>query len=189
MSARDPLENVPPELLDWHKGALAGDPVVCAAPQPGRPDFPCIQNQAFHALHSDVLGRSWPGGEERLRVAARTVTVETLDHGPVVLEEPSWCVIAHPDGNHRSGIRHDGVEHAASVDVPGRGRVEFLKANLTQFPFAESGSRDVKVVVEIDGEHPEFDPAGLGDLAAAITAHALYGLLPLKARLQSLGEQ
>lgn len=120
--------------------------------------------------------------------APHTVTVETLDHGPVVLEEPSWCVIEHPAGNHRSGIRHDGVEHAASVDVPGRGRVEFLKANLTQFPFAEHGSRDVAVVVEIDGEHAEFSPAGLGDLAVAITAHALYGLLPLRDRLQALRE-
>ncbi|MEJ8645273.1 hypothetical protein WKI68_36875 [Streptomyces sp. MS1.HAVA.3] len=50
--------------------------------------------------------------------APRIVTVQTLDHGPVVLDEPSWCVIEHQDGNHRSGIRHDGVEHAASVDVP-----------------------------------------------------------------------
>lgn len=116
------------------------------------------------------------------------VTVDTLDHGPVVLEEPSWCVVEHPAGNHRSGIRHDGVQHVAAVDVPGRGRVEFLAANLTQFPFAEHGSRDVKVVVEIDGEHPEFDSAGLGDLAAALTAHALYGLLPLRARLQALQE-
>lgn len=118
--------------------------------------------------------------------APRRVTVQTLDYGPVVLDEPSWCVVEHADGNHRSGIRHDGVEHAASVDVAGRGRIEFLKANLTQFPFAEYGSRDVRVVVEIDGEHPEFDAAGLGDLAASITAHVLYGLLPLRARLQSL---
>ncbi|MCX4780125.1 DUF6907 domain-containing protein [Streptomyces sp. NBC_01264] len=119
--------------------------------------------------------------------APRTVIVETLDHGLVVLEEPSWCVVDHPAGNHRSGIRHDGVQHAAVVEVEGR-RVELLRANLTQFPFSESGSRDVKVVVEIDGEHPEFDPAGLSDLAQAITAHALYGLLPLRDRLQALQE-
>ncbi|MGW7107013.1 DUF6907 domain-containing protein [Streptomyces xanthophaeus] len=118
--------------------------------------------------------------------AGRAVTVQTLDYGPVALVEPSWCVVEHPDGNHRSGIRHDGVEHAASVNVPGHGRIEVLKANLQQFPFAEHGSRDVSVVVEIDGEHYEFDPAGLGDLAAALTSHVLYGLLPLRARLQSL---
>ncbi|MFK0217739.1 DUF6907 domain-containing protein [Streptomyces vinaceus] len=121
--------------------------------------------------------------------APRTVIVQTLDHGPVVVVEPDWCVIEHPDGNHRSGIRHDGIEQAATVDVPGHGRVSFLKANLCQFPFAEYSSRDVKVAVEIDGECPEFDSAGLGDLAAAITAHVLYGLLPLRARLQALQEE
>ncbi|MER6252340.1 hypothetical protein ABT224_13370 [Streptomyces sp. NPDC001584] len=118
--------------------------------------------------------------------APHTVTVQTLDHGPVVLVEPSWCVVEHQDGNHRSGIRHDGVEHAASVNVPGYGRIDFLKANLQQFPFAEYSSRDVTVVVEIDGEHYEFDSDGLGDLASVIATHVLCGLLPLQARLQSL---
>lgn len=117
------------------------------------------------------------------------VVVDTVDHGLVEVDEPSWCAIdEHPAGNHRSGIRHDGVRHAASINVPGYGRIEFLAANLTQFPFAEHGSRDVTVVVEIEGEHHEFDPAGLGDLAAAITAHALYGLLPLRDRLRALQE-
>ncbi|MFE3580545.1 DUF6907 domain-containing protein [Streptomyces vinaceus] len=118
--------------------------------------------------------------------APRTVAVQTLDHGLVVLEEPSWCVAVHPDGNHRSGIRHDGAEYAATVDVPGRGRVGFLKANLCQFPFAEYGSREITATVEIEGDYYEFDAAGLGDLAAAITSHVLYGLLPLRARLHAL---
>ncbi|MFD5673694.1 DUF6907 domain-containing protein [Streptomyces sp. NPDC127040] len=116
--------------------------------------------------------------------AFHRVVVDTLDFGPIEIPEPSWCVIEHPAGNHRSGIRHDGVQHSASVEMDGR-RLELFKANLQQYPFG-SGSRDVKVVVEIDGEHPEFDPAGLGDLAAAITAFALYGLLPLRDRLQAL---
>jgi len=118
--------------------------------------------------------------------AGRTVTVQTLDHGPVMLDEPSWCAVEHRDGNHRSAIHHEGTEHAASIDVPGYGRVKFLTAFLSQFPFAEFGSRDVTVVVEIEGEHHEFGSAGLGDLAAALTSHALYGLLPLRKRLQAL---
>lgn len=72
---------------------------------------------------------------------------------------------------------------------PGTGRVPFLTAFLSQYPFAEHASRLVTVAVEIEGEHYEFDPAGLGDLAASITTHVLYGLLPLRARLQSLGEE
>ncbi|GAA3255891.1 DUF6907 domain-containing protein [Streptomyces lavendulae] len=118
--------------------------------------------------------------------APRTVTVQTLDHGDVTLAEPSWCVVEHPAGNHRSGIHHEGAECAATVDLPGHGRIEFLKASLSQFPFAEYGSRDVTVAVEVEGECYEFDSARLGDLAAAITSHALSGLLPLRARLQSL---
>ncbi|MEU6312361.1 hypothetical protein [Streptomyces sp. NPDC047014] len=120
--------------------------------------------------------------------AARAVTVQTLDHGPVEFVEPDWCVAVHVDGNHRSGIRHDGVEYAAAVTTPEGARVEFLKANLQQFPFAEHGSRDVSVVVEIDGEHPEFDAAGLWDLASALTGYALHTLLPLREQLRAIQE-
>lgn len=118
--------------------------------------------------------------------APRIVTVRTVDHGLVDLPEPSWCVKAHRDDVHRADIHHQGTEYAASVDVPGTGRVPFLTAFLSQYPFAEHASRRVTVAVEIEGEHIEFDSAGLGDLTAAITAHALYGLLPLRARLQAL---
>ncbi|MCX5586046.1 DUF6907 domain-containing protein [Streptomyces erythrochromogenes] len=118
--------------------------------------------------------------------APQIVTVRTVDHGLVDVPEPSWCSIAHRDDIHRADIHHQGTEHSASVDVPGLGRVSFLTAFLSQYPLAEHASRAVTVAVEIEGEHYDFDPAALGDLAAAITAHALYGLLPLKARLQSL---
>ena len=118
--------------------------------------------------------------------APRIVSVRTVDHGVVDLPEPGWCVEAHRDDVHRADIHHQGTEHAASVDVPGAGRVPFLTAFLSQYPFAEHARRRIAVAVEIEGEHYEFDPAGLGDLAAAITSHVLYGLLPLRARLQSL---
>jgi hypothetical protein len=118
--------------------------------------------------------------------APRTVSVQTLDHGLVAFECPSWCVKPHLDGNHRSGIHHQGVELPASIHIPGRGDVPFLTAFLSQYPFAEHGDRGVWAAVEIEGEHYEFGPAGLGDLAATLTSHALYALLPLRARLQSL---
>ncbi|MFB7781503.1 hypothetical protein ACFC1D_02160 [Streptomyces vinaceus] len=118
--------------------------------------------------------------------APRIVSVRTIDHGVVDLPEPSWCVKVHRDDVYRADIHHQGVEHAASVEVPGTGRVPFLTAFLSQYPFAEHASRRIAAAVEIEGEYYEFDPAGLGDLAAAITSHVLYGLLPLRARLQSL---
>jgi hypothetical protein len=119
----------------------------------------------------------------------RTVTVQTLDHGPVVLVEPDWCVAVHEDGNHRSGIRHDGVEYAAAVTTPDGEQIEFLRANLQQFPFSESGSRAVSVVVDINGDHPEFDPAGLWDLASTLTGYALHTLLPLREQLRAIEEE
>ncbi|MCC0099430.1 hypothetical protein K7B10_32580 [Streptomyces flavotricini] len=121
--------------------------------------------------------------------APRIVSVRTVDHGVVELPEPAWCVKVHRDDVYRADIHHQGVEQSAVVDVPGTGPVRFLTAFLSQYPFAEHGHRNVAVAVEIDGEHYEFDPAGLGDLAATLTAHALYTLLPLRARLQSLSEE
>ncbi|WP_327268790.1 hypothetical protein OG233_14030 [Streptomyces sp. NBC_01218] len=66
-AGRDPLEGIDPNLLDWHQGALNGDSVVCAFPQPGRPDYPCIWNRAYHPNHRDVFGNTWParGGDDR----------------------------------------------------------------------------------------------------------------------------
>ncbi|MFD5511375.1 DUF6907 domain-containing protein [Streptomyces sp. NPDC127051] len=121
--------------------------------------------------------------------APRIVSVRTVDHGVVDLPEPAWCVKVHQDDVHRADIHHQGVEQPAVVDVPDTGPVRFLTAFLSQYPFAEHASRGIAVAVEIEGEHYEFDPAGLGDLAATLTAHALYTLLPLRARLQSLGEE
>ncbi len=112
--------------------------------------------------------------------------MQTVDHGRVVVEEPSWCVKPHPGGIYRADIHHQGVEQPAGIHVPGRGDVTFLTAFLSQYPFAEHGDRGVWAAVEIEGEHYEFGPAGLGDLAATLTTHALYTLLPLRARLQSL---
>ncbi|MFF8264062.1 DUF6907 domain-containing protein [Streptomyces virginiae] len=121
--------------------------------------------------------------------APHTITVRTVDYGPVDLPEPSWCVKAHRDDIHRADIHHQGVEQPAVMHIPGRGDVPFLTAFLSQYPFAEHGDRGVWVAVEIEGEHYEFGPAGLGDLAATLTSHALYTLLPLRARLQSLSEE
>ncbi|MFD3698518.1 DUF6907 domain-containing protein [Streptomyces sp. NPDC058646] len=118
--------------------------------------------------------------------APRTVSVRTVDHGVVDLPEPSWCLGIHSDDVHMADISHRGEELSASVDVPGYGRVPFLNAFLSQFPFSEFGNRGVTVAVEIEGEHHEFDPAGLGDVAAALTSHALFVLLPMRRQLRAL---
>lgn len=118
--------------------------------------------------------------------APRTVTVQTLVGGPVAILEPSWCRSEHLAVERQADICHEGEELSAIVDTACHGRIPFLTAFLLQYPFSERGSRAVTVAVQIDGENHEFGPAGLGDLAATLTAHALYALLPLRARLQSL---
>ncbi|MFJ7207492.1 DUF6907 domain-containing protein [Streptomyces sp. NPDC098789] len=118
--------------------------------------------------------------------AGRTVTVQTSDHGTLAVPEPSWCRGEHLSRTARADIHHEGEELSATVDVPGFGRVSFLTAFLSQYPFAESSGRGVTVAVEIEGEHHEFDPTSLANLAAAVTAHALYGLLPLRRQLQAI---
>ncbi|MFF3617713.1 DUF6907 domain-containing protein [Streptomyces sp. NPDC002467] len=120
--------------------------------------------------------------------AHRTVTVQTSDHGRLTIPEPVWCRSSHSVRTARADIHHEGAEHAATVDVAGFGPVRFLTAFLSQYPFAEFSDRGVWVAVEIEGEHHEFDPAGLDGLAAAIAAHVRTGLMPLRHRLAALLE-
>ncbi|MFG3492983.1 DUF6907 domain-containing protein [Streptomyces sp. NPDC047972] len=178
MSAADPLDGISPELLDWHKGALEGDAAVCAAPQPGADDFPCIRNRAFHDRHRDVLGRTWPfDTEEPLYVAHRVpvidgaVTLDTSDHGPVTTQEPTWCLghSARTPG-YRIDLTHTGAEHtfAFASDT-------LLVAMLSQDPFVtDPERRRTRLYVEQTGYSAALDPAEVRQLAAALTVHAMH---------------
>ncbi|WP_051820649.1 MULTISPECIES: DUF6907 domain-containing protein [Streptomyces] len=178
MSDRDPLEGIPEALLDWHKGALEGDLAVCAAPQPGVDGFPCIHNRAYHDQHRDVLGRTWPfDAEEPLRVAHRvpvidgTVTLSTSDHGPVTTQEPGWCLghSARAPG-YRIDLTHTGPEHtfAFAGDT-------LLVAMLSQDPFVtDPERRRTRLYIEQTGYSATLDPAGVRQLAAALTVHAMH---------------
>jgi hypothetical protein len=98
----------------------------------------------------------------------RTVTVHTVDHGPVTFTCPPWCVAAHQDGGHRADVSHDGLK----VPLTFNGRT-VGHALISQAPYAELSTREVQgfVVVTYDEDHG-FDPAGLYDLAAAMDTHA-----------------
>lgn len=185
MSGHDPLEGIPPELLDWHKGALEGDLAVCGAPQPGHDDFPCIRNRAYHDRHRDVLGRTWRlDTEESLYVVRKApvvdgmVTVDTSDHGAVSLTEPSWCR-GHAVGTpgYRIDLTHSGAEHtfAFAGDT-------LLVAMLSQDPFVtDHERRRTRLYVEQTGYSATLDPAEVRQLAAALTVHAMH--------LRTLAEQ
>ncbi|MFD6889098.1 DUF6907 domain-containing protein [Streptomyces sp. NPDC059957] len=95
----------------------------------------------------------------------RTVTVPTLDGGPVTMPEPSWCA-GHP--NDPTGYRVD-LHHSAPVPVP-EGLIG-VDAELVEFPF---GRRPVplSVYVELVAPGATLDPDGLREFAAGLAARA-----------------
>ncbi|MGW2292299.1 DUF6907 domain-containing protein [Streptomyces phaeochromogenes] len=102
----------------------------------------------------------------------RTVTVSTVDHGPVTLPEPSWCMGHHEDGGSRVDIQHEGLE--TTLTLPTRsGPVAHLTATLESRPFVDDPFlRGVFVNVGIDGDTYPTGLAGLDVMADALTAQA-----------------
>jgi hypothetical protein len=105
--------------------------------------------------------------------AARMVTVQTVDRGPVVLPEPAWCVGRHPDGEYRADLTHDGPDVSLTVETEG-GAVELLTLLLTQSPFAARPEyRRPTVAVRLGGDYHRFrDQAALNALADSLAGHA-----------------
>lgn len=103
---------------------------------------------------------------------ARTVTVHTIDHGPVTLPEPAWCLSEHPGDGHRVDISHEGPE--AELALPTwAGPRTLMHAVFEQRPFTERRpGRGPFVNVEIGGDWYPADPAGLDQMAAALVEHA-----------------
>lgn len=118
--------------------------------------------------------------------ARRTVTVETVDHGPVTVTCPSWCLGVHPDGGYRVDITHAGRVMEFEADTS-RGPVVVLLAALELRPFTELPPGPVVFVnVEIGGDWYPSSPGQLESLAAALVGHAarLHGLAERLAELR-----
>lgn len=98
---------------------------------------------------------------------ARTVTVPTLDHGPVTLPEPAWCT-GHDDRPVEAlvDVHHSGHEHVVHYG----GGIE-LRAELVAYPY---GSRPVPVSlhVEVDTSDVTLDPPGLEAFATILDEQA-----------------
>lgn len=72
--------------------------------------------------------------------AHRTVTLTTMDHGPVTFDEPAWCIGHHwqPDGEiGRNDITHNSVRVKAGAELDGHGWLNLMAAYITWAPFAE----------------------------------------------------
>ncbi|MFF3912701.1 DUF6907 domain-containing protein [Streptomyces sp. NPDC001852] len=103
---------------------------------------------------------------------SRTIVVDTLDAGPVEVEEPSWC-LGHegwPLG-YRADITHNGPAVTAEVEAA-RGTVNFLEAHVTWAPFGEL-AREPYPLAYVEGLEPAtVDAAELRMVAARLAVYA-----------------
>ncbi|MBY8879731.1 DUF6907 domain-containing protein [Actinacidiphila acidipaludis] len=103
-------------------------------------------------------------------MTARTVSIETSDHGTVEVPEPAWCTgAAHPDGVERDAIAHTGPTINVMADTE-RGPRRLLELLLWADAFPTPANRHgdaVYVAVQLlDGDYFGYDVTGLDGLAA-----------------------
>ncbi|MFD3503741.1 DUF6907 domain-containing protein [Streptomyces sp. NPDC058678] len=100
----------------------------------------------------------------------RTVTLPTLDYGPVTLAEPAWC--AGHDG-HRPGSRADLTHISPETSLAFEG-LRVGTAVLFQAPYATIGASEPRASVHLDYEPglSGLNPSDLYDLAAAMDTGA-----------------
>ncbi|MFM9593358.1 DUF6907 domain-containing protein [Streptomyces scabiei] len=134
------------------------------------PVAPDVQATFAAALDRAYPLQPVPAAVQAPRYGSGTVTLQTLDRGEVVVDEPAWCV-GH-DGEtvgHRADITHNGTWTAAELDVDGD-TVEFLRARISHAPLTEAAIEPYPVA-DVDG-FPALDAEQLRDLAAKVGAHA-----------------
>ncbi|MEE1763683.1 DUF6907 domain-containing protein [Streptomyces sp. SP18BB07] len=121
----------------------------------------------------------------------RTITLLTVDHGLVTLDEPAWCVghTDHRPETHRADILHKGPD----VELTFRGG-EVLVACLAQSPYAtladsELGGPTIGVSVYPPGR--TLPPVGLYQLAASLDSYAdqIRGLAEQLTRILAGGDR
>lgn len=102
----------------------------------------------------------------------RTITLSTLDHGPVTLDEPAWC-IGHPNhrpDDHRTDILHAGED----VALVFHGR-HIGDASLVQSPFSTAEIPELcssTPGVSVSLLSLTLDPVQLYDFAATLDTYA-----------------
>ncbi|MER5468028.1 hypothetical protein [Streptomyces sp. NPDC002685] len=104
-------------------------------------------------------------------IEPRTVTLNTMDYGPVTFECPAWC-IGHgwqPDGEiGRNDIAHNSVRVKAAADTYSQGLQSLMRVWMTWAPFAELVPR-VSVVLDL---HGDFEAEEITHLAGVLRTAA-----------------
>lgn len=139
-------------------------------------DFTAEQQRIMQLL-AESIERAYPPRREPDRVqhpvyGDGTVTVETNDHGEIVIDEPAWC-LGHDDEpiGYRADVTHKGPWEAAEFMG-----VEFFPAGISWAPFSELHPEPYPVA-DI-WEFPPMEPDQLRELAALVGTQAgrLYRL-------------
>ncbi|GEK03492.1 hypothetical protein [Streptomyces sp. 1-11] len=109
---------------------------------------------------------------------ARTVTLDTMDHGPVTFTCPPWC-IGHGwqmgVGIGRNDITHRSVRVKAGVDTESHGLQPLMNAWISWAPFREMVPM-ISLVLDAEGDYQAEDgrriAGALGVAASRIEALA-----------------
>jgi hypothetical protein len=113
-------------------------------------------------------------------VNPRVLTLDTVDHRVIQVDEPDWCV-GHGwqlyRGVYRNDITHYSVKAKCHVDTESQGRWPVLTAQVSWAPFAEP----VPIVsIEMDV---------IGDFAAEDTFQVARGLRIAASRLERVASE
>ncbi|MFF7854127.1 DUF6907 domain-containing protein [Streptomyces sp. NPDC007904] len=90
---------------------------------------------------------------------SRTVTVDTVDHGQVQLDEPVWCIGHGTEMGvevHRDDITHNSVRVKAGAVTESKGWVPMLTAYISWAPFRELVPV-ISLVLDAEGDFPAED--------------------------------
>ncbi|MGW4139352.1 DUF6907 domain-containing protein [Streptomyces mirabilis] len=80
-------------------------------------------------------------------MSARTVTLQTIDHGPITVPEPGWC--RGHEGEppcYRSDITHNTTMVRTAATTDRHGRVQLLQAYISHAPYLEQSAEPYPVV-------------------------------------------
>lgn len=107
-------------------------------------------------------------------MSTRTVTIDTVDHGTVVLPEPAWCTGHGWQPNPRlADVTHNSVPVKASAMTEGHGLVELLVARISHAPYGTLQAEPHPIVaVVVDIQH-DFTPEDTAKVAQGLRAAAM----------------
>lgn len=151
--------------------------------------FPPEQQRVMQVL-AEAIAKAYPPRREPEQLPVQrpeygdgTVTLDTLDHGRITIDEPAWCrghegELVGP----RSEVSHEGPEIAAAV-----AEVPLMRANLTHAPLLEIEQEPHPLVYVEALEAASYDADGLRELVATGRAF-LDQLEAMAGQLDALAE-